>query len=78
MAIPRIPERLRSFFDKEAFGFYDWARDLIIFLSIRFDTKGDVNFLTNGKGPIVKNKAGTVVKRAFLNDAGNDWDFEDP
>jgi len=41
-------------------------------------TSGDFRVLTNGKGIVLKNAAGTVTKRVRLNDAGDGLIFETP
>ena len=38
----------------------------------------DLRIMQGGQGIVLTNAAGTVTKRARLNDAGNDWVFEDP
>ena len=56
---------------------YFWWQEFKSYFSTRIDTDGDITFNQAAKGVILTNAAGTVTKRARLNDAGNGWIFED-
>ena len=78
MAFPKFPDGLRDAFNKAGMlGAYFWiAQDFTTWITTKFDTKGDMTFLTPGKGPILKNAAGDI-KRVRLNDTGTDILLED-
>lgn len=75
MVFPEMPPELRTSLPSQ---FWNWWQAFKSFLSFGMHTRGDVEFLTAAKGVILRNAAGTVVKRARLNDAGDGWIFENP
>ena len=74
MAFPSIPDGLRSAVPA---WFWNWWQDFRSYLLVNLSTNGDITMLVKKKGIIMTNAAGTVTKRARLNDAGNGWVFED-
>jgi hypothetical protein len=56
---------------------YNWWQSFASFFNSRLDTRGDLTFITRGRGVVMTNAAGTVTKRVRLNDAGNGLVFED-
>ncbi len=78
MGFLKIPPGLGAQIQADFPAFYEWLLYLETFISTKFSTKGDMKALTSGKGVILTNAAGTVTKRAKLNDAGDGWLFEDP
>ena len=78
MAVPTIPPELRKLLDDQGLDvlYRFLAQDFYQWLNSKFDTSGDVLLLTEGKGIIMTNKAGTITKRVFLNAAGTDIDVE--
>jgi hypothetical protein len=78
MALPEWPPRLRDSLTNLGMGeLYSWWQLFRPYFMQRMDTKGDLTFLTSGKGVVLTNAAGTVVKRVRLNDAGNGLIYED-
>jgi hypothetical protein len=75
---PQLPERLRNILEGTVPGLYAWIVDITRFFNVGITTQGDMTFSTAGKGIVLKNAAGTIIKRVRLNDAGNGLIYEDP
>ena len=55
---------------------WNWYQAFKSFFNSRLSTAGDITLDTAGKGIVLTNKAGTVVKRVFLKDDGSGVDVE--
>jgi hypothetical protein len=78
MPLPEWPPRVKEGLDTAGLGeLYRWWQVFSSYFTSRLDTAGDVTMSTAGKGVVLKNAAGTVVKRVRLNDAGNGLIYED-
>ena len=56
---------------------WNWWQQFKSWVNTQMATNQDFTLATKSKGVVMTNAAGTVTKRARLNDAGNGWIFED-
>jgi hypothetical protein len=71
---PEMPSQLRDSFP--AF-FWNWWSAFRTYMLNTLFTNQDITCQTAGKGVVLTNKAGTITKRVYLNDAGTGINVED-
>lgn len=73
-AFPEMPPQLRKDFPV---WYYNWWQAFRTYMLKTLFTDEDVTVNTKGKGLVLTNKAGTIKKRVYLNDAGTGISVED-